>query len=197
MKSGARSGAVDNTGSSGGGAIATAKGMLILVLLIIASGAGGYFFGTYQKFAPVENVAPSSMSLNDQSTSPGQGTTLSLNAPGSLKKKYWLHSSGDEHVGYAISVFVNGQMVDRIFTPNRDIDISKYVKPGENQVTFQAKVLPDGMREHKGNASYFLNISVKSGDAIGQSGAGELLNYRRNANEFEDYNDTLDFVTLE
>ena len=48
--------AVSNEGAQGSTAGATFKGILVLILLVIAAGAGGYFFGTYQKFAPIKEV---------------------------------------------------------------------------------------------------------------------------------------------
>jgi hypothetical protein len=184
----------------GGGAAATAKGILILLLLIIGAGAGGYFFGTFQKFAPIQNVPPGTAGAVDQSTVAAQTAAQAPAVPGlgsNLKKRYWLQSSGYDKIGYAITVVVNGQSVAQINTPDRQIDITRFVKVGDNQVTFQSKLLPEGMREHKGNGSYTMSVKICSGMTLGQSGADELLTYTRNAAEFEDHNDAMNFLIVE
>lgn len=183
-----------------GGAMDTFKGICILVLLLICAGAGGYFFGTYQKFAPIENVppgTPGAISLGSgSSSSTSQSSTPGV--PSSLKKKYWLQSSGHDHMGYAITVSVNGQLADKFFTPDKQKDITNMVHPGENTVTFEAKQLPEGMNEHKGQDYYHLTVSVKSGpDLQASKDVDTLLNYSRTAADNKDYNDQLTFLTLE
>lgn len=176
--------------SSGAGAMA--KGILIMFLLIIGAGAGGYFFGTYQKFAPVQNVPPG--------TPGAQSTGVTVSNPGSsqLKKKYWLHSYGYDHVGFSITVLVNGQEAGQFFSDNKDVEVTKFVKPGENTIQFKAKLLPSGMREHAGEAGYYLTLYLYSGNVVGQAnGKDELLKYTRRANEFEDHDDTMTFLPLE
>lgn len=183
--------------TSDGGAKATAKGVLILILLMVLAGAGGYFFGTYQKFAPVQYVAPGTPGATELPTGTTAPTTTAV-APALLKKKYWLRSDGYDHVGYAITVHVNGQMVDKIYSPGKEVDITRLVKPGENQIRFEAKLLPPGMR----TASDWHDLTI---DVIGSKlGPGHdydrsdvLLKYTRKANETEDYDDPLAFVTLE
>jgi len=186
------------TSTTGGGA-ATAKGILILVLLVVLAGAGGYFFGTYQKFAPIQNVAPGTPgAVGEVAGGTGQ-TPASQTAPSTLQKKYWIHSRGNEHVGYAITISVNGQLVDKIYNPGKDVEITRFVKPGENQVAFQAKCLPASMR--MGAQDYYeLDVDVianKMGPGHDYSSSDVLLTYSRKANETEDYNDNLTFVTLE
>lgn len=180
-----------------GGTMATMKGILILALLLIAAGAGGYFFGTYQKFAPVQTVAPGTPSALPQQTT--QSTTITAPLFGSsLKKKYWIASRGDKRIGYAITVFLNGQLVDKFFEPNKRVEITRFVKPGENQIAFDAKHLPDGMIEHKGNTSYWLTLEVQSGSSLESTqDVTTLLSYKRTAADERDYNDQLSFVTLE
>ncbi|MBI4533303.1 MAG: hypothetical protein HY711_05080 [Candidatus Melainabacteria bacterium] len=196
-----KSGTQGNTTSSGssGGVMATAKGMLILILLIVLAGAGGYFFGTYQKFAPVQGVPPGTVGAISDSSSLGGQTPLTMSTPGRLKNQYWIQSKGDQHVGYSIAVFVNGKLVDKFFTPNKTVDISNMVKPGENQVTFQSKLLPAGMREHSGNSAYSLSLDFVSAKTIrpNYTQSDVLLSYKRTAADFEDYNDEMSFVTLE
>lgn len=177
----------------GGGAGAMAKGILIMLLLIIGAGAGGYFFGTFQKFAPIENVAPGTAGA--QSTG---GITSTVTTNSALKKKYWLATNGYDHVGYSIKVLLNGQEAGQFFTDGREQDVTKFVKQGENTITFDAKVLPEGMREHAGQSAYYLTVHLYSGNVVGtNSGRDEILKYTRNASEFDNHNDTMTFITLE
>lgn len=180
----------------------TAKGVLILILLMVAAGTGGYFFGTYQKFAPIQSVPAGTPGALVPTTTSQTTTTASSTSGQPLKKKYWIHSSGDQHVGYSITVAVNGQTVEKIYSPGRDVDITKYVKPGENQVTFQADVLPESMNEHKGQDGYYLVLAVASDNTISPSPreSDVLINYKRTAREASDnkaFNDTLTFLTME
>jgi hypothetical protein len=178
-----------------------AKGILIVFLLVVLAGAGGYFFGTFQKFAPIQSVAPGTPSAVEQTVS----TTVPAiipNGSGALKKRYWIHTTGDEHVGYAITVLVNGQLVDKFFAPGRDVEVTKLMKPGENQVTFQASVLPESMNEHKGQDNFYLRCSIASGSAVVSDPreSDVLLNYKRTGHEASDgkaFNDTLTFLTME
>lgn len=179
-----------------GGAMDAFKGFLIFALFIIGAGFGGYFFGTMQKFAPVQNVPPGTPGAVAGVSSGTAESTGSVN-PNGLKKKYWIHSSGHEHIGYAITVYVNGQLVDKFFTPNKRVDITKWVKPGENSVRFDAEVLPVSMNEHRGSNYYYLNLAIESGEYDTDPKAVELINYKRNASETEKFNDTMTFVTME
>lgn len=181
-----------NAGNSGT-AMDTFKGICIVLLLIVAAGAGGYFYGTHQQFAPVETTTAA------KSDAAGDQAVLTTGPNTSLKKKYWLLSSGDDHVGYSISVFVNGKLVDKFFSPDKQVDITNLVKPGENQITFEAKLLPSGMREHAGQSAYYLQVAVMSGATLkaDKRDTNSLLNYKRNAAETTDFNENLSFVTLE
>lgn len=181
--------------NGGGGAGAMAKGIFIMLLLIIGAGAGGYFFGTFQKFAPVEYVPPGTPGAQSSGVATAGGVN---NAGGVLKKKYWLYSYGNDHVGYNITVSINGQRAGQFNTDGREVDVTRFVKPGDNTINFDAAVLPDGMREHAGNSSYALTIHLYSGNVVGQSaGRDEILKYSRNAAEFDPHNDTMSFITLE
>ncbi len=178
----------------GGGAGAMAKGILIMLLLIVGAGAGGYFFGTYQKFAPIQNVPPGTPGAQ----SSGSSVAVSNTGSSQLKKKYWLHSYGYDHVGFSITVLVNGQEAGQFFSDNKDVDVTKFVKPGENSIQFKAKLLPSGMREHAGESGYYLTLYLYSGNVVGQAnGKEELLKYTRHANEFEDHDDTMTFLPIE
>lgn len=196
----------EQTKATGGGAMANIKGFLILVLLLVGAGAGGYFFGTQQQFAPVrksqspDGAATSTLSstTSTQSTTQSQGTQSTQTTSYNLKNKYWIQAQGDDHVGYAISVKVNDQLADKFFSPGKKTEITRLVKPGENQISFEAKLLPEGMREHAGMSNYELKLRVMSGPSVDATqDTTELLNYSRNAAENKDFNDSMSFVTLE
>ncbi|HEY9786437.1 MAG TPA: hypothetical protein V6D17_13600, partial [Candidatus Obscuribacterales bacterium] len=100
--------------------------------------------------------------------------------------------------GYSIGVTVNGQMVDKFFSPGKKVDITRFVKSGENQIAFDATLLPSGMREHEGNSGYYLKVTVYSGPSLESTkDVNELLNYKRDASENQNFSDNLSFVTLE
>lgn len=182
------------------GGMAAFKGFLIFLLLLVGAGAGGYFFGTYQKFAPLQYVAPGTpgaVSESATASQPASSTAVPAASSGQLKNKYWISSSGYERVGYSISVFVNGQLVDKIFTPDKKVEITRLVRPGENSIRFEAKCLPPSMNEHRGSDYYHLTLGVQSGSYLEDPKANTLLNYKRNSAETQDYDDTLSFVTLE
>ncbi len=175
--------------------VSQAKGLLILVLLVVGAAAAGYFFGTYQKFAPLKSVPPGTPGVIEDIASVA---TVPEQKPAGLKKNYWMHSKGFEHVGYAISVYINGKLVDKVFNPKKVIDIGKYVHPGENQVRFVARVLPDGMRSGSGWHDLTLNIVATerpAGDRYNESDI--LVSYKRTRDDFKDYDDKVSFVTLE
>ena len=171
----------------------TAKGVLVLILLLVATGAGGYFFGTYQKFAPIQYVASGTPGAVEQSAS----TTPTSSAPSQLKKHYWIKSSGTDHIGYAVTTYVNDQLVDKFYTPDKQVEITRFVKPGENSIRFDAKALPVSMNEHRGDSVYKFSLSVQSGSALDELKPGTLIDYTRNAAEDKDYNDTMTFVAQE
>ncbi len=182
-------------GSTSGGTMDSFKGFLIMLLLLVLAGAGGYFFGTYQKFAPVQNV-PSGTPGAQSSTGVSVGSQTSPFT--SLKNQYWVHSGGQDRVGYAITVYVNGQLVDQFHTPNRDVEITRWVKPGENHITFQAKALPLSQRDTS-HDWYEYTLDVMSGKKFGDKFTdGEtLVKYTRKVTETQDYNDDMTFVTVE
>lgn len=175
-----------------GGAMDSFRGFLIFALLIICAGAGGYFFGTMQKFAPIEYVPPGTPGAQN-SVTPAVATTGSS----TLKKKYWVKSYGHEHIGYAVTVYINGTMVSKFFGPGQQVEVTQLVKPGENTARFEAQALPPSMNEHKGEQYYKMTIAVESGKYKEDPKPDELISYRRNAAETENFNDTMTFVPME
>lgn len=188
-------GASPKGSSAGGGAMDSFKGFLIMLLLLVLAGSGGYFFGTYQKFAPVRNVAPGTPGAVESMSGPA---TVQIGSPSNLKNQYWIHSGGQDRVGYAITVHVNGQLVDQFHTPNRDVEITRFVKPGENHVTFQAKSLPLSQRDTS-HEWYEYSLDVMSGKKFGDkfTDGDKLVTYTRKVTETQDYNDDMTFVTVE
>ena len=57
---------------------ATLRGIIIVILLVVGAGAGGYFFGTMQKFAPVQNVPAGTAGATTAGGAPG----LTISPPG-------------------------------------------------------------------------------------------------------------------
>jgi len=203
------------------------KGLAILVLLVVAAGTGGYFYGTQQRFAPVEKVAPGSLGAVEEAQAPNpvahapietvstSGSAAESSSPSSgffgfhlfgeqkkslpLTKKYWLHSVGASHVGYVLTASVNGTQVAKFTGPGQSQDITALVRAGENQIAFQARALPSEMNEHKGDVSSALQIQVIANDGIDKpyNDNDVLLKYGRSGADTGDYSNSLKFVTLE
>jgi hypothetical protein len=171
----------------GGGVMDTIIGIFVLLLLLVAAGAGGYYYGTQQRFAPVKYVAGDTKGAVEEVT---QNSSL-------VKKHYWISSSGHDHVGYAVTVYLNGQLVDKFFTPGRQVEINKFMKPGENSIRFEATALPPSMVDHKGDSNYDFDLAIQSGAALADPNPTNLLNYKRTSAEDKNYDDTMTFVVTE
>jgi hypothetical protein len=183
----------------GGGAMSTAKGILIMILLLVLAGAGGYFFGTMQLVAPVRKVAPGTTGAVEMSTNTtGGAATSSASVSGTLKKDYWLQSKGEDRVGYAISISINGKPVGQISGPGREIEITKYLNSGNNQLLFQAKSLPMSQRDATYNW-HKLTIDVMGGKKFGEkfTNGQSLAQYTRAVTDQQDYNDVVPLMIVE
>lgn len=197
---------------------------IILVLLLAGAGFGGYFWGTTQRLAPVRGVPagtagalpapalpvpgqPPAQPPAEKSAPagdlPAKAGAASDNPPAGGKKpraaqktKYWLTSDGADYTGYSVTVSVNGTAVDNFFGPGKTVDISRYVKEGENSILFEAKALGDQYNKHKGDEKSVLSLYVVSGPSIREDyGKSDIvLSYERNAAESTDFSDTLHFV---
>lgn len=162
---------------------------IFVVLLLIAAGFGGYTFGIAQKLGPITFVGPGtpgalpplpSSSTPTATTAPAttpassttasSATSTSTSAPSTpaknAKMKYWLTSSGEEYVGYSITVKVNSETVDNFFGPGKTVNISRFIKPGKNGVTFEAKLLGPEYNKHQGDQGAVLVVQVVKGPEV-------------------------------
>lgn len=120
-------------------------------------------------------------------------TSTGHKKPGKLK--YWVASTGSDYVGYSIAVSVNGTTADNFFAPGKAVDITKLLKKGDNEVTFNAQDLGDKFNLHKGDEKYALVLNVVSGPTIQENfkPADVILTYKRDAAENENFTDTMHF----
>lgn len=173
------------------------QGVMVLLVLVLCAGGGGFAVGYMQEFAPVKKVAPSGGGeITASSTATGSLNTTS--AP-RLKKVYWLSTHGYERTGYAVKVYVNGHDVGTFQTPDRQVDITNYLTLGDNKVRFDAKALPEGMRNTEYSSAHF-DIRINQGEkysANGYKNAETLLEYSRKISETENFDDTLDLAIVE
>lgn len=188
--------------------------LIILALLMVGSGFGGYWYGMHERLAPVKNVAPGTPGAVPATavTPAPAGTTqpVAAQTPATTattdatpkpaveekEEKFWVTSSGTNMIGYQIVVSVNDQPVDGWFGPGKSLDITQYVKHGENSVAFNAKPLGESYNKHKNDSKAKLTLQVVKGPHITETFDKKdvLLTYTRNAAETEEYNDTLTFA---
>lgn len=116
-----------------------------------------------------------------------------------LKKKYFVASSGNDYIGSSVTVVVNGQPVDNFFGPGKLVDVSRFVKKGPNQITFDSKVLDDEYNQHLGNNKFDLTLKLVSGAAVREDfdPSSVLLTFKRTAADLDDGSNTLDFTAKE
>ncbi len=111
------------------------------------------------------------------------------------KMRYWLISSGEDYCGYSVTVNVNNNPVDSFFGPDKIVEVTKLVKPGENQVRFEAKALGEQYNKHTGDAAYAVTVKLVKGTHMQDNFAAKdvLMSYSRNASETQDFNDVTNF----
>ncbi len=111
------------------------------------------------------------------------------------KMRYWLVSSGEDYCGYSVTVNVNNNPVDSFFGPDKIVEVTKFVKPGENQVRFEAKALGEQYNKHTGDAAYAVTVKLVKGTHMQDNFAAKdvLMSYSRNASETQDFNDVTNF----
>lgn len=116
-----------------------------------------------------------------------------------LKKKYFVASSGSDYIGSSVTVVVNGQPVDNFFGPGKLVDVSRFVKKGPNQITFDSKVLDDEYNQHLGNSKFDLTLKLVSAAAVREDfePSSVLLTFKRTAADLDDGSNTLDFTAKE
>ncbi len=185
--------------------------LLILALLMGGSGFGGYFLGIHERLAPVQNVPPGTANaLPPAAASSAPPATVKKEAkageipvesgdkPKAAKNKvkYWISSSGVDYTGYSITVKVNDTPVDNFFGPGKNVDITRFVKEGDNEVTFESKALGAQYNKHPGDASSILTVQLVSGPHVQENyeSSAVVLSYARNASESDDVNDTKHFT---
>jgi hypothetical protein len=196
--------------------------LLVVGLLMIGSGFGGYYWGVHQKMAPVLTVPPGTPGalpppIGAADPSPARHTptttavvtkqktedppVASASESGSKKEKkgktkYWISSSGSDYVGYNITVRVNGEAVDSFFGPGKNVDISRFVKQGDNTVSFDAKALGEQYNKHTGDAAAILTVQIVKGPHVQDEykPSDVLVTYKRTAVENQDFNDSMQFT---
>jgi len=184
--------------------------LVILALLLAGAGFGGYFWGLHERLAPIQEVPPGTANALQPAAVSAAPTpappvkTVSepktaepvASAPAKTgKTKYWIASTGEEYIGYSITAKVNGNAVDSFFGPGKNVDVTRYVKPGDNAVTFEAKALGDQYNKHDGDANSVLTLQLVKGPHVQEEfkASDVLVTYKRNATESQDYNDTEHF----
>ncbi|MBX9940068.1 MAG: hypothetical protein K2Y32_12485 [Candidatus Obscuribacterales bacterium] len=111
------------------------------------------------------------------------------------KMRYWLISSGEDYCGYSVTVNVNNNPVDSFFGPDKIVEVTKLIKPGENQVKFEAKALGEQYNKHTGDSAYAVTVKLVKGSHMQDNFAAKdvLMSYSRNAAETQDFNDVTSF----
>lgn len=205
--------------SQSGGAVNAAKkkgqelvkallDLVILVLLLAGAGFGGYFWGLHERLAPIQEVPPGTANAIQPSavaeapaspvktvTQPTRSDAAAATPAKSSKMKYWISSSGEEYIGYSITAKVNGNAVDSFFGPGKNVDVTRYIKEGDNSVTFEAKALGDQYNKHDGDAKSILTLQLVKGPRVQEEfkSSDVVVTYKRNAAESEDFNDSEHF----
>lgn len=194
----------------------------IVIVFVAGVGYGGYYLGTHEAAAPIEHVptgTPGAISqqLVERSmrvkapekptttataagTATGTGTgTAAGTAAGTPPKaplKFWLSSSGDDFIGSSITVKINGDPVDNFFGPGKNVDITRLVKTGNNDIEFESKALGDQYNKHTGDDKASLKVDLVSGPLVQESykPADVVTSYKRSATDTEDDTDVEHFT---
>lgn len=188
--------------------------LLILTLLVGGAGFGGYYLGIHERLAPVQSVPPGTANALPPPIAPvlpekGENVLSETKAtpkpdqPAPVKHtaaksplKYWLSSSGADYTGYSITVKVNDTPVDNFFGPGKNVDVTRFVKSGDNEVNFECKALGEQYNKHPGDAASELVVQIVSGPHVQDDfkPSDVALTYKRNAAESEDINETKHFT---
>lgn len=129
-----------------------------------------------------------------------KAATPAKTASSSPKKqsKFWLTSSGvDNYNGYSITVKVNGETVDNFFGSGKTIDVTKFVKKGDNSLEFECKYLGDDYNKHKGEKNAALTVQLVTGPSIREDypQSAVLLSCKRDATETQDFSEKRSFTS--
>lgn len=149
---------------------------------------------------PAETATqPAHTTSNTASTVKAASTPAKPSAPSSKKQsKFWLTSSGvDNYNGYSITVKVNGETVDNFFGSGKTIDVTKFVKKGENSLEFECKYLGDDYNKHKGEKNAALTVQLVTGPSIREDypQSAVLLSCKRVATETQDFSEKKSFTS--
>lgn len=190
--------------------------LVILALLLAGAGFGGYFWGLHERLAPIQEVPPGTANAIQPTavaatpspapaaasapiktvTEPTRSQSASVAPAKPGKMKYWISSSGEEYIGYSITAKVNDNAVDSFFGPGKNVDVTRYIKDGDNSVTFEAKALGDQYNKHDGDAKSILTLQLVKGPKMQEEfkSSDVITTYKRNATESEDFNDSVHFT---
>jgi uncharacterized iron-regulated membrane protein len=150
---------------------------------------------TAEKAAEKEKPPAAKEEASEAGGKSAQTTTkTAAKKPGKLK--YWITSTGAEYTGYSITVSINDKQIDNFFAPGKTVDITKYVKKGENKVEFNAQTLDAKYNQHKGDQKFNLTLNLVSGPFIQENykPGDVILSYRRTAAEMQTFDDNMTFV---
>lgn len=179
---------------------------VFVVLLVSGAGFGGYFYGTTQKMAPLQNVAPgtpgalpappASAATPASPTPAAASTATTADTAKKGKVKYWISSSGADYVGYSITAKVNDTTIDLFVGPGKNNDVTNLVKPGDNGVTFESKLLGSDYNKHQGDPKAVLTVQVIKGPFISENfkPSDVLASYSRSATDTGEEVKTLHFT---
>lgn len=198
---------------------------IIICLLLAGAGFGGYFWGTHQRLVPVMMVPPGTPGAktaaevgldtkDDKSipAKPGEAAaaapaTAAHTAPAATSStastaksgvtKYWLISSGSDYVGYNITVNVGSDPVDSFFGPDKIVDITKHIKPGQQiSINFDAKQMGEQFNKYTGDASKELTIRLVKGPHVADTFSDKdvIMSFSRNAAQTESDQETKTFT---
>lgn len=189
--------------------------LVVLSLLLAGAGFGGYYLGTHEELAPVQRVGAGTpgavrdtviLPLPAKKPAPAAQTTATTTStttaaastppPAPAKMKYWLYSSGEDYIGSSITVKVNDTTVDNFFGPGKSVDVSRLVKPGSNDVVFEAKALGDQYNKHSGDEKATLTVRLVSGPSVQENfkDSDVLLKYQRSATDSADDSESDQFT---
>lgn len=170
----------------------TAPGAKISSLVPAATTTPGNSTAT----TPAITTTTSGTAPATSSTTTSTATGTSSAAQTSLKKSYWIQTSGWDKVGYTVTVYINDQPVGNFDSIDRTEDVTKFVKPGENKVRFEAKVHPSEERNDFTGA--FLTVTINQGQKSDKEfkDGQPVLEYKRKVTETTDYDDSMEFAAI-
>ncbi|MDZ4837124.1 MAG: hypothetical protein SGJ27_25345 [Candidatus Melainabacteria bacterium] len=142
---------------------------------------------------PATQTSPTTTAITKPTTAPAKPA-----ASQKKQSKFWLTSSGvDNYNGYSITVKVNGETVDNFFGAGKTIDVTKFVKKGDNSLEFVCKYLGDEYNKHKGEKNAALTVQLVTGPSIREDypQSSVLLSCRRDATETQDFSEKKNFTS--